>query len=202
MKLTAKVDPDKVASNSAQITVGTNPQEELVTVTKPDPEKPVDPETPEVPVEQTTGGKKFLKKDSHTGLGLAGAEFHVSQGVKFAEFDLIDGEYVFSKWVDVESTKTKITSLADGSLIVKGLKEGSYKLTETKAPSDKYVQLKDPVDFEVKHGTFGEIPLPVLNIPKGLLPSTGGSGIYGYLLVGGFLVISAYVWNKRSNKIA
>lgn len=155
MKLTAKVDPDKVASNSAQITVGTQPQEKLVTVIKPDPEKPVDPETPEVPVELTTGGKKFLKKDSHTGLGLAGAEFHVSQGVKFAEFDLVNGEYVFSKWVDLESAKTKITSLADGSLIV-----------------------------------------------KGLLPSTGGSGIYGYLLVGGFLVISAYVWNKRSNKVA
>ncbi|WP_442773699.1 SpaA isopeptide-forming pilin-related protein [Lactococcus hircilactis] len=91
----------------------------------------------------------------------------------------------------------------DGSFNVIGLTNGDYVLNETKAPSNNYVQLKDgTIKFTVEHGKYGKSELDVKNTPKGLLPSTGGAGIYGFLILGVIMMTSALVWYKKSKKQA
>ena len=59
--------------------------------------------------------------------------------------------------------------------------------------------LDEDVDFTVEHGQYGSQELKsVLNTPKGLLPSTGGNGIYAFLLIGAALMIGSYAWFKKS----
>ena len=42
----------------------------------------------------------------------------------------------------------------------------------------------------------------VNNFRKGLLPSTGGSGIYAFLIIGAMMMGGAYIWFKRSKEQA
>ncbi|EAG2939511.1 LPXTG cell wall anchor domain-containing protein, partial [Listeria monocytogenes] len=42
----------------------------------------------------------------------------------------------------------------------------------------------------------------VTNVKKGILPSTGGTGIYAFLTIGAALMIGAIVWYKKSKDSA
>ncbi|MFS1203635.1 SpaA isopeptide-forming pilin-related protein, partial [Enterococcus lactis] len=185
MKLTAEVNPDDLVNNSAQVTIGNKPQDKI---------------TP--PTQFGTGGYKFVKKDSQSGATLSGAEFVVKQDSNFAIFEdakNTKGEYIFKEWTTDEAKATKIVSDDKGELKVIGLKNGDYQLEEKATSSDKYVLLDEDVDFTVEHGQYGSQELKsVLNTPKGLLPSTGGNGIYAFLLIGAALMIGAYAWFKKS----
>ncbi|RBR28681.1 SpaH/EbpB family LPXTG-anchored major pilin [Enterococcus cecorum] len=185
MKLTAEVNPDDLVNNSAQVTIGDNSQDKI---------------TP--PTQFGTGGYKFVKKDSQSGATLSGAKFVVKQVSNFAIFEdakNTKGEYIFKEWTTDEAKATKIVSDDKGELKVIGLKNGDYKLEEKATSSDKYVLLDEDVDFTVEHGQYGSQELKsVLNTPKGLLPSTGGNGIYAFLLIGAALMIGAYAWFKKS----
>ncbi|HCM89722.1 MAG TPA: isopeptide-forming domain-containing fimbrial protein [Vagococcus sp.] len=198
MKLTAEVRPDELQNNSATVSVDNKPQPSIT------------PKDPEVPVVFGTGGKKFIKTDSHNGDGLEGAEFIVKKGNEFAEFEVNKkGEYAFVKWTNEKNEATKIVSAAKnnkydltvGSFSVIGLKQGGYQLEEVKAPSDKYVKLTKDVTFDVVQGSYegtknlGEVK----NTPKGILPSTGGNGIYAFLAIGSLMMASAYFWFKKAN---
>ncbi|HGI1209589.1 TPA: SpaH/EbpB family LPXTG-anchored major pilin [Streptococcus pyogenes] len=185
MKLTAEVNPDALVNNSAQVTIGNNPQDKI---------------TP--PTQFGTGGYKFVKKDSQSGATLSGAQFVVKQGSNFAIFEdarNTKGEYIFKEWTADEEKATPIVSDGNGELKVIGLKNGDYQLEEKATSSDKYVLLDEDVDFTVEHGKYGSQELKsVLNTPKGLLPSTGGNGIYAFLIIGSALMIGAYAWFKKS----
>lgn len=189
MKLTAEVDPDQLQNNKASVQINNTPEQEIT------PPKPVG-----------TGGYQFIKKDAQTGKTLKGAEFVVanSDQSKFAVFTTnTKNEYVFSKWVDSKDAATKVVSDDNGSIKVIGLVNGDYVLNETKAPSDKYVILKDgTIEFTVEHGKYATSELDVENTPKGLLPSTGGSGIYAFLIIGAGMMIGAYIWFKKSREQA
>ncbi|MCT0454124.1 LPXTG cell wall anchor domain-containing protein, partial [Lactococcus cremoris] len=37
---------------------------------------------------------------------------------------------------------------------------------------------------------------------KGLLPSTGGAGIYAFIIIGAAMMIGAYIWFKKSRQQA
>lgn len=142
-----------------------------------------------------TGGYNFIKVDgSNDNEALAGAEFVVrdanSDSAKYLKVGT-NGEIT---WVADESDATPFTSGPLGYVTIKGLKNGTYYLEETKAPNDKYVLLTDRVEFTVsknsfdttdplKTGTAG-IPEVVTNKQKGSLPSTGGSGIYLMMAAG------------------
>lgn len=188
MILTADIDLDEVIDNNVEITLGT------ISSTIPGPGV-------------TTGGHKFEKTDAHTGAGLAGAEFVVKNGDdKYAVFGTsTTGEYTFTGvWADSKNaTGTKITSGPAGVLNIKGFKNGNYFLEETKAP-EGYVLLTEDVEFEVEHGKYGDTTLAtnVANTPKGLLPSTGGNGIFAFLAIGLGLMLGAFVWYKNSKKQA
>ena len=73
-------------------------------------------------------------------------------------------------------------------------------MVETKAP-EGYALLTAPVKFTVTKGSFGASQLiTITNIKKGILPSTGGSGIYLFLIIGALMMGAAYLWNKRNKK--
>jgi fimbrial isopeptide formation D2 family protein/LPXTG-motif cell wall-anchored protein len=186
MELTKDLVPDAIEGNKANVKIGDTPQPEV---------------TPKEKFQ--TGGKKIVKKDAHTDKTLAGAEFVViNKAGQYGEFELNTAgtAYALIGWVDTATSKSTITSLANGSVNVIGLKDGEYTLNETKAPSDKYVKIPDgTIKFEVKVGTYEEAQvITVPNTPKGLLPSTGGSGIYIYLVIGAALMLGAYSWFRKS----
>ena len=188
MKLTATVDPDALQSNKASVQINNDTEQQI---------------TPPTPV--GTGGYKFTKKDAQTGKVLQNAKFVVTnKDKKFATFTTnANGDYVFTKWVDKKDDATKVVSDANGSIRVIGLLNGDYVLNETDTPSANYVLLKDgTITFTVEHGKYGASNLDVKNTPKGLLPSTGGAGIYAFIIIGGAMMIGAYIWFKKSRQQA
>lgn len=189
MTLTATVDPDALQSNNASVQINNDTEQQI---------------TPPTPV--GTGGYKFTKKDAQTGKVLQNAKFVVTNKdqSKFATFTTnANGDNVFTKWVDTKDAATKVVSDANGSIRVIGLLNGDYVLNETDTPSANYVLLKDgTITFTVEHGKYGASNLDVKNTPKGLLPSTGGAGIYAFLIIGAAMMISAYIWFKKSRQQA
>ena len=189
MNLTATVDPDALQSNNASVQINNDTEQQI---------------TPPTPV--GTGGYKFTKKDAQTGNVLQNAKFVVTNKdqSKFATFTTnTNGDNVFTKWVDTKDAATKVVSDANGSIRVIGLLNGDYVLNETDTPSANYVLLKDgTITFTVEHGEYGASNLDVKNTPKGLLPSTGGAGIYAFLIIGAAMMISAYIWFKKSRQQA
>lgn len=189
MTLTATVDPDALQSNKASVQINNDTEQQI---------------TPPTPV--GTGGYKFTKKDAQTGKVLQNAKFVVTNKdqSKFATFTTnANGDNVFTKWVDTKDAATKVVSDANGSIRVIGLLNGDYVLNETDTPSANYVLLKDgTITFTVEHGKYGASNLDVKNTPKGLLPSTGGAGIYAFIIIGAAMMIGAYIWFKKSRKQA
>lgn len=114
-------------------------------------------------------------------------------------------------------TSNEVTTATDGKIYIRGLKPGTYKLTETKTKAG-YVLLKDPVEImitqkEAESGiaeaTVGrkpvtmqndqknsdsktaEVPLTVVNSKGFDLPVTGGRGIALFTIVGIAIVAAA-----------
>lgn len=189
MTLTATVDPDALQSNKASVQINNDTEQQI---------------TPPTPV--GTGGYKFTKKDAQTGKVLQNAKFVVTNKdqSKFATFTTnTKGDNVFTKWVDTKDAATKVVSDDNGSIRVIGLLNGDYVLNETDTPSANYVLLKDgTITFTVEHGKYGKSNLEVKNTPKGLLPSTGGAGIYAFIIIGAAMMIGAYIWFKKSRQQA
>lgn len=189
MKLTDKVDLNALQYNNASVQINNDTEQQI---------------TPPTPV--GTGGYKFTNKDAQTGKVLQNAKFVVTNKdqSKFATFTTnANGDNVFTKWVDTKDAATKVVSDDNGSIRVIGLLNGDYVLNETDTPSANYVLLKDgTITFTVAHGEYGTSNLDVKNTPKGLLPSTGGAGIYAFLIIGAAMMISAYIWFKKSRQQA
>lgn len=114
-------------------------------------------------------------------------------------------------------TSNEVTTATDGKIYIRGLKPGTYKLTETKTKAS-YVLLKDPVEImitqkEAESGiaeaTVGrkpvtmqndqknsdsktaEVPLTVVNSKGFDLPATGGRGIALFTIAGIAIVAAA-----------
>ncbi|MFV0558569.1 MAG: SpaH/EbpB family LPXTG-anchored major pilin [Enterococcus sp.] len=194
MKLTAEVVPDTGLKNSASVTVNNESTTEI---------------TP--PTGVTTSGKKFVKTDAHTGDELAGAKFVVQNAAgEYATFTRSStNEYVFESWVTEQASATEVESAATatvggpgvGEIWIKGFVNGDYKLIETQAPSDEYVKLSEAIEFTITNPGYSTEELTnVTNTPKGLLPSTGGNGIYAFLAIGLALMTGAVIWYKRSKE--
>lgn len=187
MKLTKELNIDELQNNKASVQINNSPEQEI---------------TPPTPV--GTGGYKFVKKDSQTDKTLSGAEFVVTNKdqTKYIKFDdqmNSKGEYVFDKWVTSEAEASKVVSDTNGSIKIIGLENGEYILNETKAPSSNYILLEDgTIKFTVTHGKYGTSELEVKNTPKGLLPATGGKGIYIFLVIGSFMMTIALILLKKS----
>ncbi|MCM6932251.1 SpaH/EbpB family LPXTG-anchored major pilin [Enterococcus italicus] len=173
-----------------------------------DTKKGNEPDTPTPEV--FTGGYNFIKQDANSKAGLAGVKFEVKdESDNLLSFKLnASNEWVLSDTTD--GATTTIKSQADGKLSVTGLKTGNYTLIET-ATVDGYVLPDNPktafsvVTNEDGHGTYTstkENETKILNVKKGVLPSTGGTGIYAFLAIGAALMIGAIIWYKKSHDTA
>lgn len=145
-------------------------------------------------VEVNTYGKKFIKVDADTNEALNGAEFKIKKGDKFLQLLDNDGNlaeegriedvssgYIVN-WVDAADDATIFVSPANGEFGIYGLEqlgEQGYTLVETKAP-DGYNLIED-VPFDADDSMEA---LQVFNKSKGILPSTGGTGIVAFVLIG------------------
>jgi len=130
--------------------------------------------------------------------------------------DLKDGIYYAKGITTKKSDATTFVPNSSGHIIVKGLEDDSYSLTET-ATDKGYVLLKDAVKIIIKAAENGQcekcgaklltasatvngkdvtmtdgnaiVPLTVVNNPGFDLPKTGGYGVWMYT-VGGALLLS------------
>ena len=92
-----------------------------------------------------------LKKVNNKGKALSGAVFEFPFYVK-TDPDATDGAYIYAGTTEAEGLTNKITTPADGVIVVKGVKSGSYDITEVTAPAG-YNKLTAPVTVEaVKTG--------------------------------------------------
>lgn len=170
--------------------------------------------------------KKTTDKDTTVftyGIDLTkkGEGIDVLEGVKF---ELTDSE---NQPVKVQKNGTnefytpggssnEVTTDANGKIYIRGLKPGTYKLTETKTNAG-YVLLKDPVVIEIKDdnatgdatadvgskpvtmqadqinktSATAEVPLTVVNSKGFNLPATGGRGIALFTIAGIAIVAAA-----------
>lgn len=155
-----------------------------------------------------TGGKQFVKVDANfegENNTLEGAIFVVrdadADNAKYLAYDA-DGLVI---WVDTFAAAEKFDSNTDGIVEVKGLAYGTYWLEETTAPTD-YVLNENRIDFTVAALSYmdDEVlvnPMEVINVRKGRLPSTGGTGIMGIVGVGVLLVLTTggYYYKRQQD---
>lgn len=188
-----------------------------------DPKKEVKKDSRDAGTVTDSDGMIALEKDAHviitntlkgTKLNLIKVEKNNKENfLRNAEFALYtaNDNYTYEK---SNLVIEKITTGPDGRATVNGLVPGKYVLKETKAP-DGYslsanvwqVLVNDNLSVEVrlnnnnkdKVDTSEDGAFLIENIKLYSLPSTGGSGIYWYM-IGGMVLMSAAAWILYKNK--
>ena len=139
-----------------------------------------------VTITNTRLGKIVVEKvsQSNHSLKLEGAEF------KLQKYDAANDTYV--------DFKTGTTD-ENGNLTFDDLESGKYQIVETKAPAG-YSLSDEEVIVEV--GTSGtyEVTVTIENEALYALPSSGGIGIYWYMIAGMFLMMAATVITYKNRR--
>lgn len=132
---------------------------------------------------------KYSNSDPDKTYVLSGAEFELKKNDDNTIYKGVSDAHGIVKWTENDQTFTGI------------FPDGSYTLTETAAPTG--YALGDPVTFEMKDGVPVNMNNETTVIKDGILtfyyaneaiyslPSSGSSGIYGYLLGGMLLMMAA-----------
>ena len=166
-----------------------------------------------------TYGVDVLKQFSDNGGNVRNVKFrlHNDSDDCYIIADLKDGVYYAKGFTSKKSDATTFIPNAQGHIVVKGLEDDTYSLTET-ATDKGYVLLKDAVKIVIKTAENGQckkcgaklltasatvngkdvtmtdgnaiVPLTVINNPGFDLPKTGGYGVWMYT-VGGVLLLGA-----------
>ena len=158
---------------------------------------------------------KYMKEhegENEPKIPLAGAKFQLldkdGNAIEFVRLADTDGVPTYRVAVDGDTdvTDTIVTEKETGKFIILGLDEGSYSLHETDAPAgyNKLAQdlavtitskLEGREDDNVSYGVNGDTPnlIEVENKTGGLFPETGGIGTTIFYMVGGLLMLAAFV---------
>ena len=166
-----------------------------------------------------TYGIDVLKQFSDNGGNLRNVKFRLHNDTDdvFVIADLKDGVYYAKGITSKKSDATTFIPNSSGHIVVKGLEDDAYSLTEI-ATDKGYVLLKDAVKIVIKTAENGQcekcgaklltasatvndkdvtmtdgnaiVPLTVVNNPGFDLPKTGGYGVWMYT-VGGVLLLGA-----------
>ena len=154
-------------------------------------------------------------KNDEDKKGLNGAEFTLSTANDKLLTVRINGEKVEVNKETTDSTATAKYKEANGKLVFNGLAEGTYTLTEKKAPAG-YTLLKNPITIVIKANgdgtiksatvdgketktTGGVVPVKIENHSGFTLPGTGGMGTYIFT-IGGLVVMAGAVLLLVSSK--
>lgn len=114
-----------------------------------------------------------------------------------------------SSTVEAPVNPTPVIALSnkDGAFEYTGLQYGTYHAVEVAAPKD-YALATDAKTFEVSATSYYEDadkmaakadPLKIENAPKGILPHTGGMGIYFIIAAGLAVMIAGFLFLKRGS---
>ena len=166
-----------------------------------------------------TYGIDVLKQFSDNGGNVRNVKFRLHNDTDdvFVIADLKDGVYYAKGFATKKTDATTFVPNSSGHVVVKGLEDDTYSLTET-ATDKGYVLLKDAVKIAIKTAENGQcekcgtklltasatindkdvtmsegdaiVPLTVFNNPGFDLPKTGGYGVWMYT-VGGVLLLGA-----------
>nr|WP_288696033.1 SpaH/EbpB family LPXTG-anchored major pilin [uncultured Dorea sp.] len=166
--------------------------------------------SPDKEVKVFTYGIDLTKKGEGTDV-LEGVKFELTNSENQPVNVLKNGT---NNFYTPGGTSNEITTDNKGEIHIRGLKPGTYKLTETKT-NDGYVLLKDPVEIVITqtNATTGEatakvgsknvtmikddgsltakVPLTVVNSKGFDLPVTGGRGIALFTIAGIAIVVAA-----------
>lgn len=166
-----------------------------------------------------TYGVDVLKRFSDNGGNMKNVKFRLHNDTDdcYIIADLKDGIYYAKGITSKKSDATTFIPNSSGHIVVKGLEDDAYSLTEI-ATDKGYVLLKDAVKIVIKTAESGQcekcgaklltasatvngkdvtmsdgnaiVPLTVINNPGFDLPKTGGYGVWMYT-VGGVLLLGA-----------
>ena len=166
-----------------------------------------------------TYGIDVLKQFSDNGGNVRNVKFrlHNDSNDCYIIADLKDGVYYAKGFATKKADATTFIPNAQGHIVVKGLEDDTYSLTEI-ATDKGYVLLRDAVKIVIKTAENGQceqcgaklltasatvngkdagmtdgnaiVPLTVVNNPGFDLPKTGGYGVWMYT-VGGVLLLGA-----------
>lgn len=193
----AEVNKDAVtvdkATNTAQVGFG-NKSDEL-TFSKPDT------------VKVYTHTLTITKVDGKNQTPLAGAEFELYEGTSVQEGKIIklvdegNGVYHVPDTTELTTTTTTVVSPTTGIITIKGLKQGTYTLKETKAPAGYNKGEDTTITITAESTDAGETievkgdKITVENNSGVQLPSTGGMGTIIFVAAGvcvvGFLILTS-----------
>lgn len=98
----------------------------------------------------------------------------------------------------LETEVGTITTGSDGYGTVKGLKDGTYYLKEKKAPTGYKIN-NDIITVQINN-TKDYTEVTTSDSKMGLLPSTGGTGTYIFVIVGALIIILAFIFLYKNNK--
>lgn len=176
-----------------------------------------------------TYGVDVLKQFSDNGGNLRNVKFRLHNDTDnvFVIADLKDGVYYAKGFAAKKADATTFVPNAQGHVVVKGLEDDTYSLTET-ATDKGYVLLKDAVKIAIKTAENGQceqcgaklltasatvngkdasmtdgnaiVPLTVVNNPGFDLPKTGGYGTWMFTIGGVALLGAAAFVVIRSRK--
>ena len=169
---------------------------------------------PDKEVKVFTYGIDLLKKGEGTNTVLKGVEFTLTDNTgKAVNVKKNDSNTFYTPG----GSSNTVTTDDQGKIYIRGLKPGTYKLTETKT-NNGYVLLKNPVvivitedsntpgvatatvgdkavtmnaDQNNKDSNTAEVPLTVVNSKGFDLPATGGRGIALFTIAGIAIVVAA-----------
>lgn len=154
--------------------------------------------------------------DGTSKVNLAGAKFQLldkdGNAIKFTDVTAEGGIPTYK--VDKDGAVDTITTDANGKFELIGLDEGAYKLHETEAPAG-YNKLAADIDVVIT-STYDENALTatykindaepatieVENKTGSLLPETGGIGTTIFYVVGGLLMVAAFVLLVSKKRMA
>ena len=204
----------KVKLNESAVLGQAGNKNKVELVYKNDGETERKTKTPDKEVKVFTYGIDLLKKGEGINTVLKGVEFTLKDNTgKAVDVKKNDSNTFYTPG----GSSNTVTTDDQGKIYIRGLKPGTYKLTETKT-NNGYVLLKNPVvivitedsntpgvatatvgdkavtmnaDQNNKDSNTAEVPLTVVNSKGFNLPATGGRGIALFTIAGIAIVAAA-----------
>ncbi|HEL1619736.1 TPA: isopeptide-forming domain-containing fimbrial protein [Streptococcus suis] len=151
--------------------------------------------------EQTEALRKYnqAEQDYLAAVKAANGQAEEKKALRDAAYEELNMQW---QWVSEEGQAFKFISSKDGKFEVKGLKEGTYFLKETKAP-EGYALPSDKIQFTVNRGSWGAgeavntTNFQQVKNKKITIPQTGGIGTLVFTVVGLSVMAFAYIAMKK-----